>query len=88
MGADDEHRCCCLESYAALDADDGVAHMAVAADSILCSDFLNGLNGLHMVCVFSAIHRAEFAFLESQSQDFGAFLCWVFQVGRLGQTLC
>ena len=84
----DEHGGCCLETYTALDADDGVAHMAITADSVGCANLLNCLDSLNLVLVACAVDRNEFALLETELQQFGTFLGGVLQVCTLGQALC
>ena len=56
VGTDDEHGGCCLEAYTALDADNGVAHVAVTTDGVGCANLFNSLNGSNLVVVTLAVH--------------------------------
>ena len=88
MCTDDEHRSCSFKSHTALDADDGVAHMAVAADAVSGADLLHLLYGLYLVVIFLSVDRAELALVEAELQYLRSFLGDVLQICALRQTLC
>ena len=56
---DDEHRCGGLEAHAALDADDRVADVHVAADAVLRADGLHGADRLDLVGVGLAVDGGD-----------------------------
>ena len=87
MCADDEHWSCSFETHTSLDADDGVAHMAVAANGVCGTDFFHLLNGFDFIVEFFAVHTAQFTFLETEFQEFWTFFRWVLQISRLWQAL-
>ena len=84
---DDKHRSGSLETYATLDADDGVAYVAVTTDAVSSADFLNSLDGLYLVVIFCSVDRYQFTLLETELQGLRTFLGWVLQVCALRQAL-
>ncbi len=66
VGGDDEHRGCSLKSHAALDTDNGVAHVHIAADAILGTYRFNCLNGSNFIFIIFPVDRTELAILEAQ----------------------
>ena len=85
---DDEHGCCCLETYTPLDAYDGVAHMAVTTDGVCGANLLNGLDGLNLIFIASAVDGYQLTLFETELQQLCAFLGGVLQVCALGKALC
>ena len=81
--ADNQHGGGGFEAHAALDADDGVAHVHVASDAIGRTDFFNLLDGLDGVVEAFAVHGLQFTLLEGEAQLLGAFLGAMLQVGTL-----
>ena len=88
MGTDDEGGCGGFKSHTALDADDGVAHVHVAANAVGCADFLYLADGGHGVVVASAVHGFQFAVLKGEAQFLGACFLHLLEVGAFGQALC
>ena len=84
---DDEHRGGGLEAYAALDADDRVADVHVAADAELRADGLHGADGLDLVGVGPAVHGGDFALLEGDFQPLLARCGDLARIGLFGQRL-
>ena len=82
-----KHGSCRLKTDAPLDADYCVSHMHVAADSVRAADFLDGLDGLNLVVVFNAVHRANLALLEFDCEGFIALFGDLFEVCRLREAL-
>ena len=87
MSANDEHGRSRLEAHTTLDANDGIAHVAVASDSESCTDFLDLLDGFYFVVELLAVHRAQFSLLETELEEFRTFCRGVLQVGTLRQAL-
>ena len=88
MSLDDELGRCGLEAHAALDADDGVADVAVATDGVAGADRLNLLYGLHLIVEMLAVDGVDLALFERDAQ-LGLRLLGgdMLQVSALGQTL-
>ena len=55
VGTDDKHRSSSLKAYSSLDADDCIADMTVASDTVGGSYFLYCLYGFYLVLVCNAI---------------------------------
>ncbi len=87
MCLDDELRCCGLEAHASLDADDGVAHVGIAADGIRGTNLLNALYGADAVVEVLAVHTHYLTLLERYLQQRVLLGGDVLQVGLLGQAL-
>ena len=85
--ADDQHRSCSLKAHAALDADDGVTHVAVTAYCICGANLLNLLDGLDAVIELLAVYGYELALLKAQAQNLRSFLGGMLKICALGQTL-
>ena len=64
MSLDDKLRSGSLETYTALDADNGVAHVAVAADGIRGSYFFYLLDGSNLVVEFLVVDSYNLTLLE------------------------
>ena len=78
-----------LEAYASFDADNRVAHVAVAADGIRRTNLFNLLNSLYLVVELLPVHRNNLALLERNLQlSLFFFGCNVLQISLLGQSLC
>ena len=84
---DDEHRGGGLEAYAALDADDRVADVHVAADAVFRPDGLHGADGLDLVRVGRAVDRRQLALLEGEFESLLALGRDLARIGLLGQRL-
>lgn len=87
VGRDDEHRRGGLEAHAALDADDGVADVHVAADAVARADGLDGADGLDAVGVGGAVDRRELALGEAQAKRLLARGRNLARIGLLGERL-
>ena len=86
---DDQLWCGSLEAHTALDADDGVADVAVAADGIAGADLLNFLNGFHLVVEMLAVDGVYLTLLEGDTQlGFRLLGSDMLQIRTLGQPLC
>ena len=88
VGSDNQHGGCSLEAYTALDADDGVAYVAVATDSVCRTNLFHLLNGGNLVLIFHSVHAANLALLESDAQDFGLLLSGMLEICAFGKSLC
>ena len=88
MSLDDEFRCSGLEAHAALDADDGVAHVGVAADGVGGTNLLNLLDGFNFIVEVLTVDADYLTLLElNLQQGFGFLGGDVLQVSVLGQAL-
>ena len=87
MCSDNHHRTCCLEAHAALDANDGIAHVNVTTDAPGSSDSLYSLDCSHLVVEVLAVHAAYLALVKSEGHKFLSFLGRVLEESLLGQTL-
>ena len=78
-----------LEAYATFDADDGVAHIAVASDGVRSTNLFYLLYGGNLVVKLLAIYSHNLALLEGDLQ-FGLLVGGgnVLEVSLFGQTLC
>ena len=88
MCADNQHGSGCLETYAALDADNRIAYVHITADAVSRTDFLYLLDSLDGVVEFFIVDRFKFTLLEGQAQLFAAFFGAMFQIGAFGKSLC
>lgn len=87
MRFDDDHRGGSLETYTALDADDGIAHMHVTADRIGSGHSLQGLDRRNAVIETFAVEPNELPFLESQRNAARFALLELRGVSLFGQRL-
>ena len=87
MCGDDEHRCGGLEAHAALDADDRVADVHVAADAVARADGLHGTDRLDLVGIGGAVHGCDLTLLESDGQALLALGRDLARVGLFGERL-
>ena len=86
---DNQLRSCCLETYATLDADDGVAHVGIATDSVRCTNFLDLLDGLNLIVELLVVNSYYLTLVESNLQCSLLLRSGnVLKVSLLGQTLC
>ena len=89
MSLDDQLRSGSLEAHAALDADDSVAHVAVAAYGVGCAYLLNLLNCSHFVGELFAVDGLYLSVLEGYLERcLGLLGSDVLQISLLGQSLC
>ena len=68
MSLNNQFRSSGLETYATLNADDGVTHVGITSNSVRSTDLLYFLDGLDPVVKVLAIHANNFAFLELNLQ--------------------
>ena len=87
MRTDNQHRSRRLETDTALDTDDGVAHMAVAADGVGSTYLFYLLYGLDLIIIFHAVHATNLPFLETEFQQLRPRLRGMFQISALRQSL-
>ena len=88
VSLNDELRSRSLESYTPLDTDDGVTHVAVATDSVRCTNLLNLLDGSHLVIKLLAVDSYNLTLLEGNLQLSLFFLgSNVLQISLLRKTL-
>ena len=87
MSTDNQHRSSSLKAYPALDAYDGIAHVAVSAYAVSSTYLLHSLNSLDFVVVLLAIDRAQLTLLEAQFQSLRTLLGRMLQVSALRQSL-
>ena len=87
VGLDDELRSSCLKTYTALDADDGVAYVAVAANTVGCANLFYLLDGSHLVVKLLAVDGNNLALLERNLQFRLVLTCHVLQISLFGQSL-
>ena len=89
MSLDDKLRSSSLETYATLDADNGVAYVGIAANGIRGTDLLDLLNGLDLVIELLTVDGSDLTFLEGNLQSglllFGSDML---QISLFGQSLC
>ena len=89
MCLDNQFGSCSLETYAPLDADNGIAYVGIAANGVRGTNLLNLLDGLDLVIEVLAVNTDYLTLLELDFQQSFLFLgCHVLQIGLLGQTLC
>ena len=83
---DNELRSSSLEAYTALDADDGIAHVGVAADGVAGTNLLNLLDGFDAVVELLAVDTDDLTLFELNLQQLFLLLgSDVLQVGLLRQ---
>ena len=88
VSLDDQLRSSGLEAHATLDADDGIANIAVAADGIARANLFNLLDGFHLVAERFAVDCRNLSLVEGDFQQrFGLLGGDVFQVSLFGQAL-
>ena len=87
MRGDNEHRRGGLEAHAALDADDGVAHMDVAAEAVTIDRSLQSLDGGDGGVKGLAVHGDELALLEPELHGLVPGLGDRLQIGRFRESL-
>ena len=87
MCADNQHWSSSLEAYTSLDTDNRITHVAVTADGIRRTDFLNLLDGLHLIVILHTVYAADFTLLESDLQQFGSLFGRMFQESAFRQSL-
>ena len=85
---DDEHGGGGLEAHAALDADDRVADVHVAADAVARADRLHGSDGLHLVGVGFAVHRGDLAPVERDREPLLALGLDLARIGLPRGSVC
>lgn len=69
MSLDNQFWCGSLKAHTALDADNGVADIAVATDGIAGANLLNGLDGLDLIVEVLAVDGINLAVLEALSSN-------------------
>ena len=77
---DQNQRCCCLEAYSSLDADDGVSDMDVPADSERCCNLAERLNQFYRIHLL-AVKSDRLTFLKCDCDFFRSGLG---HLGRVG----
>ena len=77
---DNQHRSRRLETDTALDTDDGVAHMAVAADGVGSTYLFYLLYGLDLIVILHAVHATNLPFLKPSFQQLRPRLRGMFQI--------
>ena len=87
MRGNNEHRRSCLEAYAAFNANDCVAHVHVATDSVRSGYGLNLLNGLHLVGERLSIDGRYLAFLKAYLNGLRACFRDLLQIGAFRKPL-
>ena len=88
MSLDDEFRGSSLKAHTALNADDGVAHIAVTANGIAGSYLLDFLNGLHLVVERLSVDGHNLTLFEGNLQQRLLLLgSDMLQIGILGKSL-
>ena len=86
---DNQFRSSSLESYTALDTDNGVAHIGITSDGIAGTNLLNLLDSLYTISEFLTVYTHYLTFLELNLQKRLLLgVCDVLQISLLGQTLC
>ena len=74
-------------AHTALNTDNGVAHMAIAAYGIGGAYLLHGLDSLDLVGIGSAVDAHQLAFLKAKGEYLAAGLGRMLEICTLGQTL-
>ena len=87
VSLDDELRSRSLKTYTALDANDGVAYVAVATNAVGCANLLYLLDGSHLVVKLLAVDGYYLALLERNLQFRLVLTCHVLQISLFGQSL-
>ena len=88
MCLDDQLGSGSLKAYTTFNADDGVADVTVAANSIRSTDFLNLLDGFNLVIKVLAVDGDNLSLLESDFQGRFFLLGGMFEISVFGQSLC
>ena len=89
MSLDDKLWSCCLEADTTLDANDGIADIAVTANGIAGTNLFDLLDSLDLIVEVLAIDSIDFSFLKCNLQSLGWLLgCDMLEVSFLRQTLC
>ena len=68
MCLDNQFRSSSLESYTALDTDNGVAHIGITSDGIAGTNLLNLLDSLYTISEFLTVYTHYLTFLELNLQ--------------------
>ena len=88
MGFDDEFGSGGLEAYTSLDADDGVAHVGIAANGIGGTNLLNLLDGSHLIVIRFIVHGYNLTLVEGDAQQGFLLLCGdMLQISLFRQSL-
>ena len=88
VGLDDELRGSSLKANTTLDADDGIAYVAVATYAVSGSNLFYLLYCSHLVVKLLAVDSHNLALLKRNLQLRLVLTCHVLKVSLLGQTMC
>ena len=84
MGGDDQRGSCGLETHSAFNADDGIAHVHIAADGIGGANFFHTTYGSYRVVVAAAVDGFQFSVLKCEAELLLAFFGRLFEISRIG----
>ena len=84
MCTDDQHGGGSFESYTALDTDDCVADVHIAADAVSCSDLFHLLDSSDLVFEYLTVDSMDLTLFKFDTQFFATGLFHLFQVSTFG----